>query len=307
MGYPEKQRRRCVLVGLRIDVDTFKGTRDGVPMLLKLLADQNIKGSFFFSVGPDNMGRHLWRLLRPSFLKKMLRSKAASLYGWDIIFRGTLWPGPNMGEKLAHVIQDAHAADHEIGLHAWDHHAWQAGLDRMDATTVGLVIQKGYDALTKIIGAPPMCSAVPSWKCNDAVLLKKSELPFKYNSDCRGESIFFPVVNGKVLSQPQIPATLPTYDEVIGTIGITHDSYNEFILSLLKPDKLNVLTIHAEVEGMALSLLFDRFLKAASSRSISFAPLGNLLDCAGHIETGVIVPNDIPGRDGWVAVQSAEN
>jgi undecaprenyl phosphate-alpha-L-ara4FN deformylase len=291
-------------IGLRIDVDTFRGTKFGVPNLCRLLAGSSIKASFFFSVGPDNMGRHLWRLLRPAFLWKMLRTRAPSLYGWDILLRGTFWPGPIIGEKLGHVIRSAFDAGHEIGLHAWDHHAWQTRIDDMDDEAICREIKKGYDLLEKIIGKPPTCSAVPGWKCNDAVLLAKSRFAFDYNSDCRGKSIFRPIVDGRELAQPQIPVTLPTYDEVVGRNGVTDDNYNDYMLSTLAPAKLNVLTIHAEAEGIACLDMFEQFVKTACSKGFSFVPLKALFEEYPQTYPAVIVMREIRGRQGWVCCQS---
>ena len=293
-------------VGLRIDVDTFRGTKLGVPNLCRLLAKHSIKASFFFSVGPDNMGRHLWRLLRPTFLWKMLRTKAATLYGWDIVFKGTFWPGPIIGERLADVIRDAADAGHEIGLHAWDHQAWQARIDSMDCDAIYQSINKGVTLLTRILGQPPVCSAVPGWKCNNLVLLAKERFAFAYNSDCRGENIFYPLVDGEKLSQPQIPVTLPTYDEVVGRKGITRENYNEYLLSLVVPNKLNVLTIHAEAEGIACRDLFGRFLEMAQAKGVSFVPLGKLLAESASLGHAAIVAKKNPGREGWLAYQETK-
>ena len=291
-------------IGLRVDIDTYRGTKVGVPNLLRILERNRAAATFFFSVGPDNMGRHLWRLARPKFLGKMLRTRASRLYGWDILVRGTLWPGPVIGEKFGDVIRAAADAGHEIGLHAWDHHAWQTHLDRMDAGEITAVLGRGVETLGNILGRPPLCSAAPGWKCNDRVLQAKEPFGFRYNSDCRGRTVFRPTVDGQVLSQPQIPVDWPTYDEVVGRNGVTEESYNAYLLSLVKPDGLNVLTIHAEVEGIALALTFADFASLAHSRGIDIVPLGNLLPDADTVPSGTMAPREIPGREGWVACQA---
>lgn len=293
-------------VGLRIDVDTMRGTRRGVPALLRLLERHKIKATFFFSVGPDNMGRHLWRLLRPVFFMKMLRSNGVSLYGLDILLRGTLWPGAVIGRHCADIIRDAAAAGHEIGLHAWDHHAWQMNVESMSAKkTVFHELKRAKDMLEQIIGEPVSSSAVPGWRCTDSVLLEKEKLQFFYNSDCRGESVFYPVVDGVQLEQLQIPVTLPTYDEVIGCNGISDANYNEHLLSQITSDRLNVLTIHAEAEGICCSDLFQDFLARAESQGVRFYPLSTLLAEGTSYPDSYVVQDKIKGREGWVSCQKS--
>ncbi len=291
-------------IGLRIDVDTYNGTRDGVPSLLQILGRNEIRATFFFSVGPDNMGRHLWRLLRPRFLIKMLRSKAGSLYGWDILLRGTFWPGPDISRVLKSPLTAASAAGHEIGLHAVDHQRWQKKAGGLSRSEIAGELRAGFKLINDYIGRDPISFAAPSWKGTDNLLQVEQGVGIRYGSDCRGSSIFRPIVEGTPSLVPQIPVTLPTYDEVIGRDGLNDRNYNEYLLSLLTEDRLNVLTIHAEVEGMSKSGLFKEFLGLARDRDISFVPLGSLLpEDLSSISTGVTDKGMIPGRHGWVAVQ----
>jgi undecaprenyl phosphate-alpha-L-ara4FN deformylase len=292
-----------LMIGLRIDVDTLRGTRTGVLNLCRLLDSHSLRGTFFFSVGPDNMGRHLLRLLRPAFLSKMMRTGAPRLYGWDILLRGTLWPGPIIGRRFAGIIRAVADAGHEVGLHAWDHHAWQSHIDRMNGKAVHRTIERGFRLLTEILGTPPICSGVPAWRCNDTALQEKARFPFVYNSDCRGSTTFLPLVRGEVIPQPQIPVTLPTYDEMIGREGITEQSYNDSLLDLLNPAGLNVLAIHAEVEGMACLEMFRRFVDKLRSRRATLVPLGELLTHHPPAVHSAMVRKEIVGREGWVAFQ----
>jgi undecaprenyl phosphate-alpha-L-ara4FN deformylase len=290
-------------VALRIDVDTYRGTKRGVPALRRMLAARGIRASIFFCVGPDNMGRHALRLLRPAFLTKMLRTRAASLYGWDILLRGTLGPGPRIAERLGDRMRAWDDEGHEIGLHAWDHYLWQTRIEEMDADGVARLLEPGVEALERVLGRPPTCSAAPAWKCTDAVLEAKSRFPFRYNSDCRGEALFRPVVGGRPLAQPQIPVSLPTYDELVGRRGIDDTNYNETLLARVTAGRCNVLTIHAEVEGIARTGLFEDFLDRAAARGIHFHPLGCLAEGGAVERLGRIGRRSIPGREGWLACE----
>ena len=52
-------------LALKIDVDTLRGTLEGVPHIMSVLHALGAGATFYFSVGPDHTGRALKRALRP--------------------------------------------------------------------------------------------------------------------------------------------------------------------------------------------------------------------------------------------------
>src|SRR5262245_59627265 len=87
----------AAIVGLRIDVCTYQGFREGVPRLLDALAKRKIRATFFTAMGPDRSGLAVLRLFRKKgFLAKMLRTGAGSMYGWRTALYGTLLPAPRI-------------------------------------------------------------------------------------------------------------------------------------------------------------------------------------------------------------------
>jgi undecaprenyl phosphate-alpha-L-ara4FN deformylase len=102
---------------------------------------------------------------------------------------------------------------------------------------------------------------------------------------------------------PQIPVDLPTFDEVVGS-QVAPGAFNDYLLRQFAPSKLNVYTVHAEVEGIVMAESFRHLLTLAKSRDVQFLPLGNLLPPSlkslpqGHLVRGVL-----QGREGWLGVQ----
>lgn len=290
-------------VGLRVDVDTWRGTREGVPRLLDSLDAAGVRATFFFSVGPDNMGRHLWRMLRPAFAWKMLRSKAASLYGWDILLAGTAWPGRQIGRHFGALMRETRARGHEVGLHAWDHHGWQRHAGGWSLPRLVAEIERGAKTLQDILGAPVESSAAAGWRADERVAEAKEALGFRYNSDCRGASLFRPLLRDGRTAAPQVPVTLPTFDEMVGP-RMSPQAFTDFVLASIRPGVLNTYTVHAEVEGIAMADEFRRLLANGRGQGLAFRPLRDLLPAdPAQVPAGHLVRGEVPGREGWLGVQ----
>ena len=69
-----RRTARCPKLALKIDVDTYRGTREGVPRLVEMLRRTSAGATFLFSLGPDHTGRAIKRAFRPGFMKKVSRT-----------------------------------------------------------------------------------------------------------------------------------------------------------------------------------------------------------------------------------------
>src|ERR1700681_3215281 len=114
-------------LALKIDVDTFRGTREGVPALVDILKRHGAGATFLFSLGPDQTGRAIKRALRPGFMQKVNRTSVVDHYGLKTLMYGTLLPGPDIGKRCAPILRRVRAEGFEVGIHTWDHGKGQDG------------------------------------------------------------------------------------------------------------------------------------------------------------------------------------
>jgi peptidoglycan/xylan/chitin deacetylase (PgdA/CDA1 family) len=292
-------------VALKIDVDTYRGTREGVPAMLDDLRAAGVQASFYFTLGPDRSGRAIFRVFtKPGFLTKMVRTNAVKMYGWRTALYGTLLPAPRIGQRCAAILRCCRDEGHEVGLHAWDHVAWQDRLHRMRRPQIAILLERGVEAFADVFGDSPKGFAAPAWFATEDAWELLSDQGFDYLSVSRGaETPFYPRVRGRVLSTLEIPTTLPTLDEDLGRDGVTPDNYVEGLLARYRPNQTEVLTVHAETEGLAHRNLFRALLERHRERGIATIPVRQLAD-----ETREGAPardvalGYVPGRAGRVAV-----
>ncbi len=296
------------LLAIKVDVDTDRGTRIGVPNLLALFGEFGVKATFLFSLGPDNTGRAIKRIFRPGFLSKVSRTSVVSTYGIRTLLNGILLPGPHVGRRNENVMRAARDRGHEVGIHCYDHIRWQDGLVSMTRSEVFEEFGKARKEFERIFGEPAKTAGSAGWQANGFSLAAYDDAGLLSASDCRGTHPFFPRENNIVYKTLQIPTTLPTLDELLGRPEYPEDRIIDHYLSLLRSGEPNILTIHAELEGMKKLPLFHMFLVHLQARSVEIVKLHDiardLLKNPSAIPICDLIASTVEGRSGTLAFQS---
>jgi undecaprenyl phosphate-alpha-L-ara4FN deformylase len=292
---------------LKIDIDTERGTREGVTNLLNLLYELDIKATFLFSLGPDNTGRALKRIFRPGFLKKVSRSNVVGMYGIKTLLNGVLWPGPHIAKRHANMMREVAHQGHETGIHCYDHIYWQDNVQKLSQEAVSREFQKACNCYIDVFGKKPLTAGAPGWQANEKSLKAYDDAKLKYASDARGEFPFFPRINGVVFNTLQIPTTLPTLDELLGRPEFPEPRIIDYYLSLLNLQRPNIFTMHAEIEGMAKIKWFRELLLALKSNAVNFLKTEEIADSVLSHPDNIPICNlnqgMVEGRSGTLAVQ----
>lgn len=296
-------------LALKIDVDTWRGTLQGVPRLVEILRRHHAGASFLFSLGPDHTGRAIKRVFRPGFMQKVQRTSVVSHYGLKTLMYGTLLPGPDIGKQGADIMRATAAAGFETAIHCWDHVKWQDGVSAADMAWTEAEMRRAHQRYAEIFGIEPQGHGAAGWQMNAHALRMTQRLGYRWASDCRGRHPFIPLWNAEIVDCPQLPTTLPTLDELIGVDDLTAENVHSHLLRLTSEfPQDHVFTMHAELEGLKFGDTLERLLTGWREQGYEMVSLGTLRDDLDPtlLPRHEILRGEIPGRSGLLMVQGEE-
>lgn len=276
------------LLTLKIDVDTYRGTREGVPNLVRILSRHGAHATFLFSLGPDHTGWALRRAFRPGFFKKVSRTSVLEHYGLKTLMYGVLLPGPDIGRGCVNELRAVQAAGFECGIHTWDHVRWQDKVRNAGASWTSRLMRLAEERFRQVFGHSAATHGAAGWQMNSYAFAEHTAAGYAYASDGRSRlnedgSLLDPLETPyRVAGNPaiQLPTTLPTLDELLGRsidgTLITLENIAAHLLKLTAGAKRDhVYTLHAELEGQKLAPIFEQLLSGWKAQGYQLASMAD--------------------------------
>ena len=305
------------LLTLKIDVDTYRGTREGVPNLVRVLRRHGASATFLFSLGPDHTGWALRRAFNPGFFKKVSRTSVLEHYGLKTLMYGVLLPGPDIGRRCAEQMRSVDAAGFECGIHTWDHVRWQDKVRAGSRSWTSLLMRCAEDRFRQVFGRPAATHGAAGWQMNQYAFAEHDAAGYAYASDGRAML----GADGALLDAGcgpyrlagsrcvQLPTTLPTLDELLGRSidGVTITSANiaAHLLRLTAgAGRDHVYTLHAELEGQKLGPIFEQLLEGWQAQGYQLASMADYYEKIkdSPLPDRTVAWGELPGRSGELIV-----
>lgn len=308
-------------LALKVDVDTLKGTREGVPRLLDVFKKHEVGATFLFSLGPDHTGRAVKRVFRKGFFAKVKRTSVVSHYGFPTLLYGTVLPGPDIGKRCADILRRTRDEGFEVGIHCWDHVRWQDGVAHADAAWTRAEMARAQNRFTDIFKTPAKTHGAAGWQMNVHALRLTQSMGFDYCSDGRANAFegvpHFPVINAEIIDCPQLPTTLPTLDELVGLDGVTEQNVHDALLRMTAENAWNtapvlgfqapphVFTMHAELEGMRLLPTLEKLIEGWKAQGYTLVATETIAQKLARekLPYFAAVQGSVPGRSGTLLMQ----
>ena len=266
-------------LGLKNDVSTRRGTREGVPRLVDLLTRRQARATLFFTLGPDHALGRRWL------------------------------PGGDIGRGCREALRGVRQAGFETAIRAFDAVRWTHSVENANEEWTRNQMQLACEAFLEIFDESATAHGAAGWQMNRHAFRLTQRLGFRYCSDTRGTFPFVPVRDAEIMACPQVPTTLPTLEELIGRDGITVKEVPQRLLQLSEspPATGHVFTLRAEL-GMEFVTVLDELL--AGWRAQGYTPVA-LEDCIVNADLARlprhnVIAGIIPGCVRPVALQGDE-
>ncbi len=235
---------------LRVDLESDKGIKEGLPRILDLLKKHNLRASFYLVMGGES---NIIEILRNRGKITSAGERRIKLWRLTDKIRMILFPRDfargNVG-ILKRVLDEGH----ELGIHGWKHREWTRNLENIN---VEEVLKKSIKKYQKIFGKFPISFASPGFNTSEKVLMILEKNDIKYISDFEGN---IPEKYGKLVN---IPITIkgknntPFIEYWVGK-GKNDKEIEKMFIEESKDKKIVSMYIHGMFEGRFKIELLDR-------------------------------------------------
>jgi undecaprenyl phosphate-alpha-L-ara4FN deformylase len=198
-----------------------------------------------------------------------------------------------------------------VGLHTFDHVRWQDYVASASEDWTRIEFERGMNAFERVFGFFPKSHAAAGWQINEYALELEREFGLGYASDTRGRTPFWPLLKEGRSSCPQLPTTLPTFDELLGRDGIDESNIADAVFRLSEnsagsgSENVQVFTLHAELEGMRLLNAFESLLAKWLAAGAKITRMAVICEHSVHrpLPDQTVIMGEVPGRSGLLAIQ----